>query len=53
MRPGLGIIRLRFNGYNLSLSVRHPFGISGAKIHFSRENEEPVAGNYFTGLQEC
>ena len=30
--PGFGITRIRFNGYNLSLIVRHPFEISGAKI---------------------
>lgn len=30
--PGFGITRVRFNGYNLSLTVRHPFEISGAKI---------------------
>lgn len=32
MRPGLGITRLRFYGYNLSLKVRHPFEISAAKV---------------------
>lgn len=32
LRPGLGITRLRFNGYNLSLTVRHPFKNTGAKI---------------------
>ena len=32
LRPGLGITRLRFNGYNLSLIVRHPFEISTAKV---------------------
>ena len=26
--PGLGITRIRFNGYNLSLIVRHPFEMS-------------------------
>ena len=29
--PGLGITRIRFNGYNLSLIVRHPLDV-GAKI---------------------
>ena len=31
--PGLGITRVRFNGYNLSpRNGEHPLGISGAKI---------------------
>lgn len=38
MLTGLGIIRIRFNGYNLSLKVRHPFEISGAKIPNSDRN---------------
>ena len=29
--PGLGITRIRFNGYNLSLIVRHPFEMSGQR----------------------
>ena len=32
MHPGFGITRIRFNGYNLSLIVRHPFEISTAKV---------------------
>lgn len=30
--PGLGITRIRYNGYNLSLKVRHPSEISAAKV---------------------
>ena len=36
--PGLGITRIRYNGYNLSLKVRHPFELSAAKIGIKNEN---------------
>ena len=31
--PGLGITRIRFNGYNLSLIVRHPLDVGTKLIH--------------------
>ena len=30
--PGLSITRIRFNGYNLSLIVRHPLDVGAKKI---------------------
>lgn len=55
MCPGLGIIRLRFNGYNLSLKVRHPFVNCGHKGNaFSQyvvKNEEIILNfAYFCNL---
>lgn len=38
--PGLGITRIRYNGYNLSLKVRHPSEISAAKV---RKKTEVIA----------
>mgnify|MGYP003547214004 CR=1 FL=1 len=34
--PGLGITRIRYNGYNLSLIVRHPLWMSGQSYKFFR-----------------
>ena len=34
--PGLSITRIRFNGYNLSLIVRHPLDVL-AKVRISSE----------------
>ena len=34
--PGLGITRIRFNGYNLSLIVRHPLDVA-TKVRISSE----------------
>lgn len=35
--PGLGITRIRYNGYNLSLKVRHPSKISAQRYEKKRE----------------
>ena len=40
LSPGLGITRIRFNGYNLSLIVRHPFELSAAKVEKIIKNEK-------------
>ena len=45
MHPGLGITRIRYNGYNLSLIVRHPFEVckssySFAKTKIAKNNSE-------------
>ena len=52
LRPGLGITRLRFNGYNLSLTVRHPFEISEAKVLFFREKRN-ILLNFAASLKIC
>ena len=36
MHPGLGIIRIRYNGYNLSLIVRHPFEVCKCSYSFAK-----------------
>ena len=46
MHPGFGITRIRFNGYNLSLIVRHPFEISTAKVIKDSGNRERDAKNF-------
>ncbi len=33
--PGIGIIRIRYNGYNLSLIVRHPFEVCKSSYSFA------------------
>ena len=39
MHPGLGITRIRYNGYNLSPTVGHPLEISAAKIANKKRND--------------
>ncbi len=36
MHPGLGITRIRYNGYNLSLIVRHPFEVCKSSYSFAK-----------------
>ena len=40
--PGLGITRIRFNGYNLSLIVRHPLDV-GTKVSIFGEINRTVS----------
>ena len=46
--PGLGITRIRFNGYNLSLIVRHPLDVAAKVRIFGEINRTVLA--YFIYL---